>query len=90
VGIRCCPDGTFWLKVLNELRNRGVAHEDILMAVVDRLKGFPGAIPACYPQIIVQTCIVHLIRASPAFVSWKDRRAISGESSLENAAGQIG
>jgi putative transposase len=64
----------FWLKVLNELRNRGV--EDILIAVVDGLKGFPEAIAACYPQTMVQTCIVHLIRASLAFVSWKHRKAI--------------
>ena len=65
----------FWLKVLNELRNRGV--EDIVIAVVDGLKGFPEAIAACYPRTIVQTCIVHLIRASLAFVSWKDRKAIT-------------
>ncbi len=64
----------FWLKVLNELKSRGV--EDILIAVVDGLKGFPEAIAAAYPKTIVQTCIVHLIRASLAFVSWKDRKAI--------------
>jgi len=51
----------FWLKILNELKTRGV--EDILIAVVDGLKGFPEAIAACYPRTIVQTCIVHLIRA---------------------------
>ncbi len=64
----------FWLRVLNELRNRGV--EDILIAVVDGLKGFPEAIATLYLQTIVQTCIVHLIRASLAFVSWKDRKAV--------------
>ncbi|HSU06612.1 MAG TPA: IS256 family transposase [Acetobacteraceae bacterium] len=64
----------FWLKVLNELKTRGV--EDILIAVVDGLKGFPEAIAASYPKTIVQTCIVHLIRASLAFVSWQDRKAI--------------
>jgi transposase-like protein len=58
----------FWLKV------RGV--NDILIAVVDGLKGFPEAITSVYPQTIVQTCIVHLIRNSLAFVSWKDRKAI--------------
>ncbi|MCW2239322.1 transposase-like protein [Azospirillum canadense] len=65
----------FWLRVLNELKNRGV--EDILLAVVDGLKGFPEAIAAAYPETIVQTCIVHLLRHSMEFASWKDRRAIA-------------
>jgi len=52
----------FWLRVMNELRNRGV--EDILVAVVDGLKGFPDAILAVFPQATVQTCIVHLLRQS--------------------------
>lgn len=65
----------FWLRVLNELRNRGV--EDILIAVVDGLKGFPDAIQAVFPQAMVQTCIVHLLRNSLEFVSWKDRRAVA-------------
>ena len=64
----------FWLKVFNELKTRGV--NDILIAVVDGLKGFPEAIAAVFPQTTVQTCIVHLIRNSLAFVSWKDRKAI--------------
>ena len=64
----------FWLKVINELKTRGV--NDILIAVVDGLKGFPEAIASVYPQTVVQTCIVHLIRNSLAFVSWKDRKAI--------------
>ena len=64
----------FWLKVINELKMRGV--NDILIAVVDGLKGFPEAITSVYPQTVVQTCIVHLIRNSLAFVSWKDRKAI--------------
>jgi putative transposase len=64
----------FWLKVMNELKTRGV--EDVLIAVVDGLKGFPEAITAVFPQTMVQTCIVHLIRNSLAFVSWKDRKAI--------------
>jgi putative transposase len=64
----------FWLKVMNELRNRGV--EDILIAVVDGLKGFPDAINAAFPQTMVQTCIVHLIRNSLAFVSWTDRKKL--------------
>jgi putative transposase len=64
----------FWLRVVNELKTRGV--NDILIAVVDGLKGFPEAINSVYPQTLVQTCIVHLIRNSLAFVSWKDRKAI--------------
>ena len=62
----------FWLRVMNELKNRGIA--DILIAVVDGLKGFPDAITAVFPQAVVQTCIVHLIRNSLDFVSWKDRK----------------
>jgi putative transposase len=65
----------FWLRVLNELRNRGV--EDILLAVVDGLKGFPEAIQAGFPETTVQTCVVHLLRHSLDFVSWKDRRAVA-------------
>ena len=65
----------FWLRVVNELKNRGVA--DILIAVVDGLRGFPEAINAVFPQTIVQTCIVHLIRNSMSFASWKDRKAIA-------------
>ena len=64
----------FWLRIVNELRNRGV--NDILIAVVDGLKGFPEAINAAFPQTLVQTCIVHLIRTSLAYVSWQDRRAV--------------
>lgn len=64
----------FWLKVMNELKTRGL--QDILIAVVDGLKGFPEAIGAVFPQTMVQTCIVHLIRNSLSFVSWKDRKAI--------------
>ena len=67
----------FWLRVMNELKNRGV--EDILIAVVDGLKGFPEAITAVFPRHQVQTCIVHLIRHSLEFVSWKDRKAVAGE-----------
>ena len=62
----------FWLRVMNELKNRGV--EDVLIAIVDGLKGFPEAITAVFPQTQVQTCIVHLIRNSLNFVSYKDRR----------------
>jgi putative transposase len=65
----------FWLRVMNELRNRGV--EDILMAVVDGLKGFPDAITAVFPDAMVQTCIVHLLRNSLDFVSFKDRKTVA-------------
>src|SRR5690242_14836617 len=65
----------FWLRVMNELRNRGV--EDILIAVVDGLKGFPEAITAVFPEAVVQTCIVHLLRQSLAFVAYKDRKAVA-------------
>src|SRR5512134_97891 len=65
----------FWLRVMTELKNRGVA--DILISVVDGLKGFPEAITAVFPQAQVQTCIVHLIRYSLAFVSYKDRKAVA-------------
>lgn len=67
----------FWLRVMNELKNRGI--EDILIAIVDGLKGFPDAITAVFPQAQVQTCIVHLIRNSLDFVSYKDRRAVAAE-----------
>ncbi len=64
----------FWLRVMNELKNRGVG--DILIAVVDGLKGFPEAITAVFPETVVQTCIVHLIRHSLEFVSWKHRKPV--------------
>ena len=61
---------------MNELKNRGVG--DILIAVVDGgLKGFPDAINAVFPETLVQTCIVHLLRHSLDFVSWKDRKAVA-------------
>jgi len=65
----------FWLRVMNELKNRGV--NDILIAVVDGLKGFPEAINAVFPQTVVQTCVVHLIRYSMDFASWKDRKSVA-------------
>ena len=65
----------FWLSVMNELKARGVA--DVLIAVVDGLKGFPEAIEAVYPGAVVQTCIVHLLRYSLAHGSWKERRALA-------------
>ncbi|MGN6058234.1 MAG: IS256 family transposase [Sphingomicrobium sp.] len=65
----------FWLRVMNELKNRGV--EDVLIAVVDGLKGFPDAIRAVFPEATVQTCIVHLMRHSLDFVSYKDRKVVA-------------
>src|ERR1700684_4450031 len=88
LGVR--PDGTkdilglwietsegakFWLRVMNELKNRGV--DDVLIAVVDGLKGFPDAITAVFPEATVQTCIVPLLRNSLDFVSYKDRKAVA-------------
>src|SRR5215208_4460785 len=88
LGVR--PDGTkeilglwieqtegakFWLRVMTELKNRGV--EDVLIAVVDGLKGFPEAILAVFPDAMVQTCIVHLLRHSLEFVAYKDRKAVA-------------
>ena len=66
----------FWLKVFNELKNRGL--HDVLIAIVDGLRGFPEAIEAVYPQAQIQTCIVHLIRNSTTLASWKDRKELAG------------
>ncbi len=65
----------FWLRVMNELRARGTL--DILIAVVDGLKGFPEAITSVFPDTVVQTCIVHLMRYSMQFASWKERKALA-------------
>jgi transposase-like protein len=70
----------FWLKVMNELRNRGV--EDVLIAVVDGLKGFPEAITTVFPEACVQTCIVHLIRHSLTYCVWKDKAAVAAALKL--------
>ena len=80
----------FWLKVITELKNRGIA--DVFIVCCDGLKGFPEAIEAVFPQTIVQTCIVHLIRSSTRFVAYvnrkklcKDLRAVYG-ADTEDAA----
>lgn len=88
IGITCAGDkeilglwieqtegAKFWLRVMNELKGRGT--EDILIAVVDGLKGFPEAITTIFPDCVVQTCIVHLIRYSMQFASWKERKALA-------------
>jgi putative transposase len=67
----------FWLAVLNDLHQRGV--EDVLVACVDGLAGFPEAIAAVFPQAWVQTCIVHQIRNSMRYVAWKDRKRVAVE-----------
>ena len=67
----------FWMGVLNELKNRGV--EDILIACMDGLTGFPDALRAIYPQTRVQLCIVHMIRNSTKFVSFKDLKKVCSD-----------
>ena len=90
IALAVLPDGTreilglwieqtegakFWLRVMDELKNRGI--QDILVAVVDGLKGFPEAINAIFPETVVQTCIVHLLRHSMNFASWKDSKHVA-------------
>ncbi len=65
----------FWLRVLTELQNRGV--RDILIAAIDGLKGFPEAIESVFPKTHVQLCIVHMVRSSLRFVSWKERKTVA-------------
>ena len=89
---RCCdvPDldqafsqptgpGRLWISLgaMNELNHRGL--KDILVAVIDGLKGFPEAISAVYPDCEIQTCIVHLIRNSLSFCNWKERKPVAAE-----------
>lgn len=65
----------FWLNVLTELKNRGL--QDILIACVDGLKGFPDAINSVYPQTHIQLCIIHMVRNSLKYVSWKDYKGVT-------------
>ena len=67
----------FWLQVLTDLKNRGV--RDIFIACVDGLTGFPKAIETVFPQAQVQLCIVHQVRASLNYVSWKQRKAVAAD-----------
>lgn len=67
----------YWLTLLNELKNRGV--EDVLIFAIDGLNGFNQAIQAVYPKAEIQRCIVHQIRSSLRYVSWKDRKAVARE-----------
>jgi transposase-like protein len=65
----------YWLTVLNDIKKRGV--EDVLIFAIDGLNGFNEAIKAVYPKAEIQRCIVHQIRSSLKFVSWKDRKAVA-------------
>ena len=67
----------FWLSVLTELKNRGV--KDILIACVDGLKGIPDAINTVYPDTHIQLCIIHMVRNSLKYVSWKDYKAVTAD-----------
>ncbi len=67
----------FWLGVLTDLKNRGL--QDIFIATIDGLKGFPDAIETVYPQTQVQLCIVHMIRNSLKYVSWKQRKEMAAD-----------
>lgn len=64
----------FWMSIITELKNRGL--EDILIACIDGLKGFPDAINSIYPKTRIQLCIVHMIRNSTKYVSWKERKIL--------------
>ena len=67
----------YWMSVLQNLKNRGM--KDAFIICTDGLKGFPEAIEAVFPSTLVQTCIVHLIRASLSFVNWKERKAMAAD-----------
>ena len=67
----------FWLRVLTELKNRGL--KDILIACCDGLTGFPDAIQAVYPQTQVQLCIVHLMSNCLKYVPWKDKKQVAAD-----------
>ena len=77
----------FWLQVVTELKNRGV--QDIFIACVDGLKGFPDAIEAVYPKTAVQLCIVHMVRHSLNYVSWKLRKEIAADLKTVYAASTV-
>lgn len=79
MGLWAAPTGgaKFWLSVVTDLKNRGAA--DILIACVDGLKGFPEVIETVYPNAEMQLCLVHLVRNSLNFVSWKQRKAVDSD-----------
>jgi putative transposase len=74
-GRQVLPTGHKWLSVVTELKNRGV--QDIFIACVDGLKGFPEAIETVYPQATVQLCIVHMVRNSLNYVGWNKRNQVA-------------
>jgi putative transposase len=84
IWIETTEGAKFWLRVLNELKARGV--EDVLIVVCDGLTGLPAAIEAVWPAAKVQTCIVHLIRASLRWVNYKDRKRVAAQLRLIYAA----
>ena len=75
IWVQATEGAKFWAGVCAELANRGV--RDVLIVCCDGLTGFPEAIEATWPQATVQTCVVHLIRASMRFVSYTDRKAVA-------------
>lgn len=77
----------FWLSVLTELKNRGL--QDILIASVDGLKGFPEAIEAVYPRTSVQLCIVHMVRNSLRYVPWRERKQVAADLRSIYRAGTV-
>jgi len=78
----------FWLGILNELKNRGV--RDMLICCVDGLTGFPDAIEAVFPQTRVQLCIVHMVRHSLKYVSWKERKTVARDLKSIYSAATVG
>lgn len=78
----------FWLQVVTELKNRGV--QDIFIACVDGLKGFPDAINATFPQTTIQLCLVHMVRNSLQYVGWKARKAVAADLRLIYTAATLG
>ena len=77
----------FWLSIVTELKNRGV--QDIFIACVDGLKGFPEAIETVYPRAIVQLCIVHMVRNSLNYVGWNKRKEVAADLHLIYSAATI-
>ena len=84
IWVEATEGAKFWLRVMNEIRSRGV--EDVLVVVCDGLTGLPAAIEAVWPDAIVQTCIVHLTRASLRWVNYKDRKKVAAQLRLIYAA----
>jgi putative transposase len=77
IWVETAEGAKFWLRVMNEIKSRGV--EDVLVVVCDGLTGLPAAVTACWPATIVQTCIVHLTRASLRWVNYQDRKKVTAQ-----------